>query len=75
MSTKTSLKRHWDRERRQGYHLYVDIFDDPDNPVVHLELNGVEFEASTTARSGTVTVIIPAKWATELGLLPRPEAT
>jgi hypothetical protein len=67
VSTKSSIKHRWDPEKKTGYHLYRDLTDL--EPLVHLELNGVEFDASTDWGGGTVRVAIPREWAIELGLV------
>lgn len=68
MSTKTTLQ--YLNDDSGGFHLYGDCLDamsmgDTDAPV-YLELNGVEFTATSP---GTVTVRIPRPWAIKLGLI------
>jgi len=71
MSTKATIQYLWDDENRCGYHLFTDCLDDlsmddEDKPI-YLELNGVEFTASSP---GNVEVRIPRAWAIKLGLVP-----
>jgi hypothetical protein len=70
MSTKVTIQHLWDDENRCGYHLFTDCLDDfsmdEDKPV-YLELNGVEFTASSPEN---VQVRIPRAWAIKLGLVP-----
>ena len=71
MSTKCTIRSFLDEESGGGYHLFTDCFDsfmdDDDNQPVYLELNGVEFTASSPGR---VEVKIPRDWAIKLGLVP-----
>lgn len=72
MSTKCTIQYLWNEESGSGYHLFTDCFDffvedDDDNQPVYLELNGVEFTASSPGR---VEVKIPRDWAIKLGLVP-----
>lgn len=68
MSTKETIKHHWDADTQSGFHLYTDLMDYcAENDVVHLELNGVVFEADS---SGRVEITIPRKWAEMLCLVP-----
>ena len=67
MSTKTTIKYEHDADSRSGYHLYTEWYDElEENEVVHLELNGVAFDANS---GGTVSVAIPIAWAKKLGLI------
>jgi hypothetical protein len=72
MSTKVTIQHLWDDENHCGYHLFTDCLDsfitdvnDDDQPV-YLELNGVEFTASSP---GNIQVCIPRAWAIKLGLV------
>ena len=56
MSTKQTIK-HSD-----NYHLFTDVFDEMH---VYLQLTDVQFEVSNME----VTVLIPIRWAKELGLI------
>ena len=73
MSTKQTIKLYSDPETGIGYHLYTDLMDvdDKGNGPVHLELNGVCFEAGAghMPGGGGVDVTIPMEWAEALGLL------
>ena len=73
MSTRQTIKYQSDSETGIGYHLYVDLMevDDRGNGPVHLELNGVCFEAGAghIPGGGEVDVTIPMEWAEALGLL------
>jgi hypothetical protein len=72
MSTKATIKHLWDDENQTGYHLFTDALDSfmtdyaDGNEPVYLELNGVEFTASSP---GNVHVKIPRSWAVQLGLV------
>lgn len=72
MSTKVTIQ-YWNDEDGNGYHLFTDAFDSfmaddqQGQEPVYLELNGVEFTASSP---GTVQVCIPRAWAVKLGLVP-----
>lgn len=71
MSTKKTIKFHVDAKTGAGFHLYEDFLDDEENCPIHLELNGVQFEAGTGFDGGGgVEVTIPRAWAEKLGLLP-----
>ncbi|SJM92479.1 hypothetical protein [Crenothrix polyspora] len=68
MSTKCTIK-YFDEEDHNGFHLYtdgLDEFDTDNEPPVYLQLNGVEFIASSP---GNVEVRIPRAWAIKLGLI------
>ena len=75
MSTRQTIKLHSDLETGIGYHLYTDLMeiDDIGNGPVHLELNGVCFEAVSghIAGGGGVDVTIPMEWAEALGLIKK----
>lgn len=72
MSTKVTIQ-YWNDEDGNGYHLYTDALDSfmannqQGQEPVYLELNGVEFTASSP---GNVQVRIPRAWAVKLGLVP-----
>jgi len=71
MSTKVTIKHLWDDESQAGYHLFTDaldsfLADENGHEPVYLELNGVEFTASSP---GNVQVKIPRAWAVKLGLV------
>jgi hypothetical protein len=71
MSTKASLKYHWDEVTGQGVHLYQDVFDEGH---VSLEIVGFPFEAASSIElsgqgPGRVAVRLPHAWAQKLGLL------
>lgn len=70
MSTKATI-HSFDDEHGGGYHLFTDCLDemsmDAEEIPVYLELNGVEFTASSP---GNVEVRIPRAWAIKLGLIP-----
>lgn len=70
MSTKVTIQHLWNDEKQSGYHLFTDCLDEltmEGNEPVYLELNGVEFTASSP---GNVEVKIPRAWAVKLGLVP-----
>ncbi|MFM8330904.1 MAG: hypothetical protein ACKN9T_04390 [Candidatus Methylumidiphilus sp.] len=73
MSTKSTIQSVWDEETHSGYHLFFDVMDSfgmeemEGKEPVYLELNGVEFTASSP---GHVEVKIPRAWAVKLGLVP-----
>ncbi|WP_411726055.1 hypothetical protein [Methyloglobulus sp.] len=52
MSTKVTIKHLWDDENQAGYHLFTNaldsfLADENGYEPVYLELNGVEFTASS----------------------------
>ena len=67
MSTKVTIKHHYDCGTGIGFHLYQDTKenDDEGNAPVHLELSGVEFEVDGEKLS----ITIPWDMAEELGLI------
>ncbi len=72
MSTRSTRTYDIDKETRQGFHLYDEVFDDEN---VYLELEGFQFEAFTSvALSGNgvsrLIVKLPLGWAEKLGLIP-----
>ena len=70
MSTKATIQ-YLDDEHGAGYHLFTDCLDamsmGEEEAPVYLELNGVEFTASSP---GNIEVRIPRAWAIKLGLIP-----
>ncbi len=72
MSTKVTIQ-YWNEADGNGYHLFEDALnsfmqdDEKGNEPVYLELNGVEFSASSP---GNVQVRLPRAWAIKLGLVP-----
>ena len=73
MSTKVTIQ-HLTNEDGSGYHLYWDCLDsfgmDEKECPVYLELNGVEFTASSP---GNLQMRIPREWAIKLGLVSTEE--
>jgi|GEM_PF-2510015 hypothetical protein len=71
MSTKVTIQC-WDDKNGNSYHLFTDALNSfmmdekKDNEPIYLELNGVEFTASSP---GNVQVRIPRAWAIKLGLV------
>lgn len=70
MSTKVTIK-YLTNDDGSGYYLFSDcmdefISDSVTNQPVYLELNGVEFIASSP---DTIQVRIPHEWAVKLGLI------
>lgn len=77
MSTKSTIRHETDKGNQQRFHLYNEVFDEEN---VYLELQGFQFESSTSVElSGSgvpsLTVKLPLAWAEKLGLimLPRNE--
>jgi hypothetical protein len=70
MSTKSTIKTHWDDLSHEGFHLYEECFE-KDGPV-YLELNGCHFQASSSGEGGlpNVEIVIPRGLAEKMGLLP-----
>ena len=73
MSTRSSIKFAHDQATGQGFHLYREVFDEPD-AFVYLELDGFPFEAVSSmelSASGPtrVAVRLPEAVAQKLGLL------
>lgn len=70
MSTKATIQ-YLDDGNGGGFHLFTDCLDslsmDDEEVPVYLELNGVEFTATSP---GNVEVRIPRAWAIKLGLIP-----
>jgi len=74
MSTKSTIRYETNKGSQQGYHLYDEVFDEEN---VYLELQGFQFECSTSAElSGSgvpgLTVKLPRVWAEKLGLIALP---
>jgi len=74
MSTKSTIRYETDTESQQGFHLYDEVFDEEN---VYLELQGFQFECSTSVElSGNgvpaLTVKLPRAWAEKLGLITPP---
>jgi hypothetical protein len=74
MSTKSTIKLETDKGSQRGFHLYGDVFDEEN---VYLELQGFQFESSTSVGlSGngvpSLTVKLPLAWAEKLGLITLP---
>jgi hypothetical protein len=74
MSTKSTIKLETDKGSQRGFHLYGDVFDEEN---VYLELQGFQFESSTSVGlSGngvpSLTVKLPLAWAEKLGLIMVP---
>ena len=74
MSTKSTMKIHWDDLSHEGFHLYEECFDDGTGPV-YLELNGCDFTATSKGECGlpNIEIAIPRNLATAMGLLPKPQ--
>jgi hypothetical protein len=75
MSTKSTIQHEIDKGNQQGFHLYNEVFDGEN---VYLELQGFQFESSTSvALSGggvpSLTVKLPRAWAEKLGLITLPK--
>lgn len=74
MSTKSTIRYETDEGSQQGFHLYDEVFDEEN---VYLELQGFQFECSTSVElSGNgvpgLTVKLPRAWAEKLGLTTLP---
>ncbi|MCX5591922.1 hypothetical protein [Alcaligenes endophyticus] len=67
MSTKNTLAYHDSNDDTPSWHLYEDVFDEE---AVYLSLEGVAIELTAReAGSSTITLRLPQKTATQLGLL------
>ena len=76
MSTKSTIRYETDEGSQQGFHLYDEVFDEEN---VYLELQGFQFECSTSVElSGNgvpgLTVKLPRAWAEKLGLITLPRS-
>ena len=74
MSTKSTIRYETDEGSQQGFHLYDEVFDEEN---VYLELQGFQFECSTSVElSGNgvpdLTVKLPRAWTEKLGLIALP---
>jgi hypothetical protein len=72
MSTKKTLRQYVDQSTGRSYHVYDELFDEDGN--VYIELEGFQFEASTSVLltgNGVprLTVKLPREWAQKLGLV------
>jgi hypothetical protein len=75
MSTKSTIRYETGTESQRGFHLYDEVFDEEN---VYLELQGFQFECSTSVEfSGNgvpgLTVKPPRAWAEKLGLITLPK--
>jgi hypothetical protein len=78
MSTRTTIKSEHD-ETGLGFHIFTDWLDECVGvDVVHLCLEGVQFQASCTGGRLSVELTLPRAMAEKLGLLrprPKPDAS
>ncbi|HEY6850434.1 MAG TPA: hypothetical protein VI320_30050 [Terracidiphilus sp.] len=70
MSTKSSIRYENADESGKGFHLYEELFEEEN---VYLELEGFDFEASSTSLPSGKTnqrllIRFPIEWANKLGL-------
>jgi len=71
MSTKSSIRYEHADESGKGFHFYAEVFDEEN---VYLELEGFDFEASSTSLPNGKTyqrlvARLPIEWAKKLGLM------
>lgn len=73
MGTRNTIRREYDEETGQGYHLFTDWLDQRSGKeVVHLRLQGVAFEAFCDAGGAWVTITMGRDLATRIGVLATP---